>query len=400
MSVTLSGATADPVLIPFAYAAQRPLAQAYANPTSTQDPTFFVPGSTPAPATPTSPLIVLGNQPAIVSTSDYGIVGIRASNAASVVGTAGNEVVIAGNRGIFYNTNGGSDVVLAGGGDNTLGTLLGASNTQSWFISGAGNDTIISGSGDNIILAGTGNNLIALNFGAGNNTVFSEGSDIVFAGAGNDTVGVSVGATVLGGSGNLTFVGGSGSSSVFGGSGSATIFGGAGTGTFQGGQAGNNIIQAADGASTVYTGGANSVAFAAGAGADTLIASAGNTTLSGGTSTGDNTFRAGDGVGVQNGVVVAGGVGKDTIFAGRGDATLFGGAGNDVFTFFRADTEGNSPHTITISDFTVGQDKLSLNGYDSLSIPLPQDAGSTTLTLPDGTKIVLQGVSLTGGLFS
>lgn len=100
MSATISGATSDPVLIPFAYAAQRPLAQAFANPSSTQDPTFYVAGGTPAPATPTTPLIVAGNQPFAVSTSDYGIVGVRSTNIASVVGTAGNEVIIAGNRGI------------------------------------------------------------------------------------------------------------------------------------------------------------------------------------------------------------------------------------------------------------------------------------------------------------
>jgi hypothetical protein len=134
---------------------------------------------------------------------------------------------------------------------------------------------------------------------------------------------------------------------------------------------------------------------AAGAGADTLVASAGNTTLSGGTSTGNNTFFAGTG----DGVLVGGGVGNDTIFGGRGESTLFGGSGSDVFAFFNSQMKDNPGHKIIIGDFTVGQDKLVFDGYSNVSILLPQqDAGSTTLTLPDGTKIVLQGVSLTGNL--
>ncbi|NCY26437.1 MAG: calcium-binding protein, partial [Alphaproteobacteria bacterium] len=130
------------------------------------------------------------------------------------------------------------------------------------------------------------------------------------------------------------------------------------------------------------------------AGADTLVASAGNTTLSGGNSTGNNVYFAGTG----DKVLIGGGIGNDTIFAGRGESTVFGGEGADVFAFFKSEMDGNPNHIVVIGDFTVGKDKLVFDGYTNVSLPLPQqDSGSTTLTLPDGTKIILSGVSLTGG---
>ena len=400
MSVTLSGGSSDPIVIPFDWGGTKDTAQAFA--ASTKTPTQYRgPGEqTPAPATPDTPLLVSGTPTEAISTANYYKVLINASSAVSVVGGSGNDVVVAGNAGIVYNTGGdydsggGNDTVLAGGGDNLIGAYASSQQTNSFFGTGAGNDTIISSTGNNTIMAGGGTNQIALSFSTGNNLVYSQGKDIIWAGGGNDTIGVEDGATVVGGSGRLTFVGGTGNSTVTAGSGSATIFGGAGTGSFWGGDAGQNSVTAAEGQSTVFTGGAYSAGFAAGAGADTLVASAGNTTLSGGNSTGNNVFFAGKG----DNVLIGGGIGNDTIFAGRGESTVFGGEGADVFAFFKSEMDGNPNHTVVIGDFTVGKDKLVFDGYSNLSLPLPQqDSGSTTLTLPDGTKIILSGVSLTAG---
>lgn len=403
MSVTLSGGSSEPIVIPFAWGPTNDTAQAFA--ASTKAPVQYKgPGEqTPEPETTDTPLLVSGTQTEAISTGNFAKVLINATSTVSVVGGSGNDVVVAGNSGIVYNTGGdyntggGKDTVLAGGGNNLIGANASSIQTNSFFGTGAGNDTIISSTGNNTIMAGGGDNQISLSLSNGNNVVYSQGKDIIWTGGGNDTIGVEDGATVVGGSGRLTFIGGTGNSTVAAGSGSSTIFGGAGTGSFWGGDAGYNSVTAAEGQSWVFTGGANSSGFASGAGSDTLVASAGNTTLSGGNSTGNNVFFSGTG----DKVLVGGGVGNDTIFAGRGEFTVFGGKGADVFAFFTNQMDGHptpSKHTVVIGDFTVGQDKLVFDGYTNVSIDLSQqNSGSTTLTLPDGTKIILSGVSLTSG---
>jgi|GEM_PF-6376201 Ca2+-binding RTX toxin-like protein len=54
-----------------------------------------------------------------------------------------------------------------------------------------------------------------------------------------------------------------------------------------------------------------------------------------------------------------GGSGNDVLIGGSGKDTLTGGAGNDVFVFNRSP---GAAHADTITDFTVGQDKIMLDG--------------------------------------
>ena len=94
-------------------------------------------------------------------------------------------------------------------------------------------------------------------------------------------------------------------------------------------------------------------------------------------------------------------MGNDTIFAGRGEATTFGGAGADTFGFIASQTSGGSSgQSVVIGDFTVGTDALVVAGYGTTASALVANQqnsnGSTTITLPDGTRIVLSGVSSVG----
>jgi Ca2+-binding RTX toxin-like protein len=105
--------------------------------------------------------------------------------------------------------------------------------------------------------------------------------------------------------------------------------------------------------------------------------------------TGADTFRAGSG----NDVITAGS-GNNTIIAGSGHDTLTGGTGADNFTFIDGQAGGN----VVITDFTVGTDKLTLQGYNNNAF---SDAlkhavvagGSTTITLQDHTTITFANVT-------
>ena len=275
----------------------------------------------------------------------------------------------------------------------------------------------------------------------------------VSAGGGADTILASAGqVTVDGSSGSLLFIGGTGASSVVGGSGSATIFGGSGGGSFGGGSAGHNIFvsQAVASASTTLTGG--------GAG-DEMFVAAGPTTVNGGSGGGD-IIVGGTGaltVDAQNGDLVFGGSGAstvagsssgaDSIVGGTGALTVTGnggnmlvvagtgssaiGTGNGASLIFTASgsttitggtgslqavlgsgpasvTEGSGPSvydvvkgaaggTDVLSGFKPGTDRIDLFGYAASDVHITTGGGSTLLSLADGTKITLVGVTDPGG---
>jgi Ca2+-binding RTX toxin-like protein len=114
-------------------------------------------------------------------------------------------------------------------------------------------------------------------------------------------------------------------------------------------------------------------------------------------STGNNVFFAGSGTDW-----IAGGAGNDTLFAGSGNAELTGGGGSNLFAFVK----GNAGGQDIITDFETGTDHLSLLGYGSNAVNAAlhgasTSGGATTLTLGDGTHVVLQGVGhLTAAAFA
>ena len=275
----------------------------------------------------------------------------------------------------------------------------------------------------------------------------------VQGGSGSDTVLASAGSvTVTGGVGSLLFVGGTGASSVNGGAGSATIFTGAGGGNFTGGSAGHNIfiVQTASGANTTLTGG--------GAG-DEIFTSAGSATVNGGPggddivvgSTGVLTVNAVKGdaifggagslnvtgstsgadsiIGGAGALTVAGkggnmlvvtsastsnisiGNGASLIFASSGSNTITGGTGSLQAVLGAGGssfTEGSGPSvydviagsaggTDVLNGFKPSTDKIDLFGYGSGDQHITTSGGSTVLSLVDGTKITLVGVTDPGG---
>lgn len=257
-----------------------------------------------------------------------------------------------------------------------------ASGGSQWFVSfGAGDDTVWTNSGNDVISAGAGNNLIGL--GGGNNFVLSGGSDTIIAGAGNNSIvaGNGTSALVFGSSGQLVFVGGVGSSAtVVGGSGNETLFGGSlGQGTFFVGS-GSFLLDAGSSSDTVIAGAGSSsvVALAESGGSLTLFSPVAHNTLLAGA--GNETLNA------------AGGTAGNDLFAGSGSASMVGGAGPDVFAFVKSLTAGGGGSD-TIAGWT-NNDSLAVLGYGGGGIVSQTSVnGSALITLNDGTKITVEGVS-------
>ena len=299
-------------------------------------------------------------------------------------GNAAQQNVISGDGGLNYTTNLGVGTVIADGGANVISTAL-TGGGNHLILTGDGNDAIFAFSGNDTISAGGGENSIVL--GSGNDVVDVTGQDTIQVGTGAATIGVTSGnALVQGGAGKLTFINDGQDSTVLGGTGSVTVEGGGG-GVFHGGTDGNNLLIGGEGATTLFGGGNNDQLFGIGTGNDLLQAGSGNETLFG-LGTGNDTFKAGSG-----NDVITGGSGANTLVAGTGNATLTGGSGNDVFSFVNGQAGGH----VVITDFTIGQDSVSLQGYNknALSQALSHATvagGSTTISLADHTTITFQNV--------
>lgn len=285
-----------------------------------------------------------------------------------------NQVVILGTAGEIYDAGGGSGTVIAGGGNNFLG-VANPTTTGFNFVSGAGDDTIFAIFGNDTVNAGGGTNHVLL--GTGDDQVYSSGNDLINLGAGHATISVTA-------QGIETVTGGAGT-------GSATIYGGAGGGSFQGGAAGNNFIIGGLQSSTLTGGGDNDLLIATGRGSQVLNAASGNETLIG-SAQANNVF-----------------------YAGSGNTTMSGGPGNNIFWFDAAKT-GGAGTTHLITDFAqtpTQQDFVGLAGFtdphgltgtaavadiiNSVVHGAVTSGSDTTVTLPDGTKVVLAGVTSVNG---
>ena len=284
-------------------------------------------------------------------------------------GSAAQQLLVTGNFGGTYITNTGVGTVIAGDGNNVVVSSSTTTGGGHVILTGAGNDSIDSQTGNDTIDAGGGNDTITL--GTGNDYVKVEGADTIFAGAGADTVDVSAGTTALvqAGDGNLNLINAGGAATVFGDVGSVTVDGGGGASGsyYSGGGAGNNsLVGGLTGATTLYGGGEGDTLVAQGSGTNVLLPGNGNETL---------------------------------ISSGTGSDSLYGAPYGGNYTFvISADQAGGS---VFVSDFTVGQDTMSMLGY-SASVQDAVDAkitdalahsGSADITLGDGTKITFSGVT-------
>lgn len=321
-------------------------------------------------------------------------------------GSGSNTVYGAGGGGVFSGGAAGSNVLIAGLGATTLfgggagDKLFTEGGAGDLAVAGSGNETIYGGgsTGDDTIYTGafdgSGNSVAVL--GAGNDLVYARGTDIIAAGSGSATIGAVGAANVFayGTGGRLTFFNGSGTATVGGGGGSDTLYGGQGGGEFFGGSGGANVLVAGVGASTLVGGGPGDVLTAVNRGGDVLIAGTGNETLNGAQSGGADSFFAKAAT-----AQIFGGYGADRFFGGTGAATITAGSGADVLGFVNGAAGGK----LTVVNFSLTRDQLYLEGYGAgAGAAAVRGAtlggGSSSITLPDQTRITFVGLSSIGGL--
>lgn len=195
---------------------------------------------------------------------------------ATIVGTAGPDVL---------DGTEGPDVIDAKGGD----------------------DGVIGRGGNDVILGGAGNDLLV----GGESLIGVGGDDTVCGGDGNDNLRALEGAAIL--------IGGMGDDQLMSGAGDDTLIG----------DGGDDVLVSGDGADTVLGGEDDERSIAAGAGDDFVDAGDGNDgPVSGGP--GNDTILGGGGADFLLGDVETIDAGNDTIIGGGGRDTLFGDAGNDT----------------------------------------------------------------------
>jgi len=275
--------------------------------------------------------------------------------AATLTGTAGNNVLTGGAGNDTLNGGDGTDT-LNGGGGNDLLVQAGATTGAEQYNGGDGTDTLRVtntvasdfGFGPVYFTALTGlNSIERIEFGSVANTRFTVATDF----------------------GSVELVGGAGDDQL-----SVYAFG---AGTYQlpsyqltNWSASDTIllagVQAFD-----YTLKATPIH----AGIEILFGNSGDDHLFGGVGTD----------------ILLGNAGDDTLSADDGTDTMTGGAGNDVFVI---DGDG----TKTITDFTVGEDLIDLSetGFDSLASVMPflSQVGANVVLGAGTTSYTFQNVTL------
>lgn len=296
----------------------------------------------------------------------------------------------AGNDNIYAGVANEDNIAMLG---PDAGTVLVASTIQG----GDGGDYISIYGGASRIFGGAGNDVLygqgTLSGGDGDDTMANTGSlaTILFGGMGNDTL------MVWGGGDNATEMhGGDGTDSITGGQEGDLLYGGIGNDILSGGSE-DTIVGGAD---TLY----------GGSGDDTLYGSQGVMSAMGGLANdemygggGDDmiwSYRGGDslygGDGADNIIVqnaypweddtaIDGGRGDDRITA-TGDSVATGGLGDDVFVLNT--TNAWLTHTMRVSDFTRGEDRLDVtfDGGNMNSLAISLDGNGTSDFLGGGAR--------------
>jgi Ca2+-binding RTX toxin-like protein len=239
--------------------------------------------------------------------------------------------------GIDATIKGTGGTVLGTAGDDVIVGTVGIDDIQGL----GGNDLICAFAGADTIDGGEGNDLI---FGGENadNITADDGDDKVVAGRGRDIVDAGIGTDELrGGLGNdqLTSGGDANGDKLVGEGGTDTLTGGPGDDQLSGGPGADTLI-GGDGNDQLL-GGGDDDDVQGGAGDDILKGATGNDTMDGGEGddvlwgeSGDDTMSGGDGADkVRGGVgadILNGGLGADLINGGEDNDTLNGDEGNDI----------------------------------------------------------------------
>ncbi|HEY1710932.1 MAG TPA: calcium-binding protein [Rhizomicrobium sp.] len=272
----------------------------------------------------------------------------------------GNFVVDGGDGNDYIQTDGKSDLLTGGRGNDELiasaGTLTGGDGNDILIAYGSGANHLSGGAGDDRLqAAGTSNTLLG---GDGDDliTTTGTGASTAFGGTGNDQIDAhgSTGTNVLnGGDGDDILIGGTAQNTLYGGTGDDTltsstagdvIAGGPGNDTLILNRAAATVALVLDGSDPQHVvtltdgtqiSGVETFHVIAGSGDDNITTGAGNDTIDGGT--GNNTLNGGagndqltsSGSGTET---LTGGDGDDVLTAGSGINTLSGGDGDDVIS--------------------------------------------------------------------
>ncbi len=350
--------------------------------TLTADSTAFIASlPTPAPAPPTGTVVTLGGgaqgYAAVAGTTvlagsgddtvtaaagQVTVVGsagslafLGGSGASSVTGGAGSSTIFGGSGGGYFDGGrGGFNVLVSQGASGANTSLTGGGAGDQIFGSASGNDVLVAGSGRDSILGGSGHTTIQ--GGATASVVFtSGGSSVVFGGSGGgDTIvggggGLDVeaqkGDAIFGGGGALDVTGSeSGADSIIGGSGALDVDG----------QGANMLVVAASGSSGIQVGNGASLIFA-GSGSSTVI----------------------------------GGAGSLQMVLGSGASSVSEGAGPAVYDVVKGAAGGND----VLNGFRPAIDRIQLYGYQASDLQVTSSGGSSQVTLGDGTRIDVVGVT-------
>lgn len=305
--------------------------------------------------------------------------------------------------------NGSSGATLITGSTATGDTITGGGGFDNLILNGTGNTANGGIGGGYIEVDGNGN---TVNAGPGPEAVnvFSN-NDTVNVGSGNDDISIAGDHTTVSGGTGADTITATGNNEVIGAGTGPELINASGTGTILTGGSGDdtlNVFGAGDtvtggsGADTIGLYGSNDVGNG-GSGPDFVIM--------GGTGATFNSDGGSDTIGVYgnsesvnfSGVDTANvSANLDTVTAGAGagvnDGTVnLNGATN--FTF----NDGPNVYSDTVTGFsTAAGDTIHLNGIDTQAYALANaqsSGGNTLITLNDGSKILLVGVSNIGPSF-
>ena len=294
-----------------------------------------------------------------VTGSDGNLLFFGGSGPSEVNGAYGSLTVFGGAGGGGY-TGGaaGHNILISQGASGANTTLTGGASGDELFGSAGGNDTLIAAKGRESILGGGGNDTIV-----GGGTA----SSVIFTGSGSSLLygGNAGGDTIVGGTGTMNVIAQKGDA-IFGNtgvlavsgstSGADSIIGGAGTLNVAG-RGGNMLVVA----------GSSNSAIQVGTGAALIFTGTGNTT-------------------------VGGGPGWMELVLGSGKTTVYEGGGPTTYEVVKGAAGGLD----LINNFNPAVDKIHLYGYQPADIHTATAGGMTTLSLSDGTKIQMPGISNLG----
>nr|WP_321986566.1 glycoside hydrolase family 16 protein [uncultured Lichenicoccus sp.] len=344
-------------------------------------------------------------------TADTTGVSITDAPAGPVTLGGGNQTYAAA-AGATVQAGSGDDTIIAAAGDVTarggggaLTFINGASASD--VIAGAGSATLYGGAGGGGFTGGSaGDNVLVSQGASGANTTLTGGGtgDRIFgSGSGSDVVAVGAGAeTVLGGGGPTTINGGVGGS---------VLFGGAGVTSVEGSSAGGDTVVGGEG-SLQFTGqrgdavfGGTGVLVVDGSvmGADSIVGGAGalavtgrgaNMLVAASTSTSDIVTGSGASLIFANAgaSTIAGGAGSMQVVLGAGSATIDEGKGAATYQVIKGSAAGID----TLNGFRPASDSVNLYGYAPSQVSVAASGGSTLISLTDGTRIELVGVTEPG----